>query len=80
MRPYPPLEVIQWHEGRGIFMTCFVGGSECHPEDETVFKYEGGEFVRKSTRLYWIDMKMRLEDIAYDHAPTWCTPPKVSSN
>ena len=44
-------------------MTCFVAGTETHPANSRYFKYEGGEYVRRSTRLYWVDRTVELEDI-----------------
>ena len=70
----PPLEVIAWNDKHSIFMTCYVAGTETHPLDQNVFRYPGGIYVRKSTRLYWVDRDVEIEDITQEQEPYWRPP------
>lgn len=65
MSDRPPLEIIVWNKSRGMFATAFVKDTEHHPADFCVFKYPGGEFTRRSTRIYQRDLKMTIELFAY---------------
>lgn len=69
-----PLEVIVWNRQHKVFATAFTKGSETHPSDSSVFKYPGGQFTRRSTRVYQRDMNMELARISRVAPPTYLSP------
>lgn len=70
----PPIEVVVWNKHHKVFATAFTKGCETHPADDSVFKYPGGDFTRRSTRVYQRDMNMELKRIATVAPPTYLLP------
>ena len=66
-------EVVMWNEEHSVFCTALGVGAEVHPANSEAFRHPGGEWQRRSTRVYWTFPNTSIKDLV-DPEMLWASP------